>query len=311
LSLRTRLLALAALPLLPAATPAAARVPVIHAGRLIDGVSANAWSNVSIVIKDDRIVRVENGFVTPTGAEMITLSSKTVLPGFIDTHDHISMGPVWSVAGCFTHNQADQVVTGMRNARRDIETGFTTIRDCGSGTIEAPALSRAIAAKQIVGPRIWSALQPLSATGGHSDAQNGMQPNVHLGERDAAIIDSAEDARREVRAHHRHFAALVKIMPSGGVGSIGDDPHHMTITDEEMRSVAETAHELGMKVAAHTYGKKAIDHAIVAGVDSIDHGSYADAESYALMKKHGTFLCGAVCERRPTHDLMLSSRSSG
>ncbi len=272
------------------ATPALAKDVVIHAGKLIDGASATPRTKVSIVIKDDRIVGIENGFVTPAGAEVIDLSAKTVLPGFIDTHDHISMGPDWNVLGRFTHNQADSVLTGMRNARRDIETGFTTIRDCGSGAIEAPALIRAITAKQIVGPRIWSAMQPLSATGGHSDAQNGMQPDVHFGERDAAIVDGVQDAQRKVRAHRRDGAGLIKIMPSGGVASIGDDPNHQTMTDEEMAAITSTAHELGMKVAAHAHGKKAIDHAIVAGVDSIDHGTYADAESYALMKKHGTFL---------------------
>ena len=213
-----------------------------------------------------------------------------MLPGFIDTHDHISMGPDWSVINRFTRNQAEGVVTAMRNAVRDIEMGFTTVRDCGSGAIEAPALNRAIAARQLVGPRIWSAMQPLSATGGHSDPANGMQPEIHFEGRENSIVDGPEDAQRKVRAHRRDGAALIKIMPSGGVGSIGDDPNHMTMTDEEMRAVTATAHELGMKVAAHVHGNKAINHAVEAGVDSVDHGTYADATSYALMKKHGTFL---------------------
>jgi imidazolonepropionase-like amidohydrolase len=272
------------------AAPALARDVVIHAGTLIDGASATPRKQVSILIHDDRITGIQSGFVTPAGAEVIDLSAKTVLPGFIDTHDHISMGPDWSVINRFTRNDSDAVVTSMRNAYHDIEMGFTTIRDCGSGAIEAPAMNRAIAAGQIVGPRIWSAMQPLSATGGHSDAQNGMQPDVHFGDRLASIVDGPEDARTKVRAHRRDGATLIKIMPSGGVASIGDDPNHMTMTDEEMIAVTSTAHSLGLKVAAHAHGKKAIDHAIVDGVDSIDHGTYADAESYALMKKHGTFL---------------------
>ncbi|RYY38197.1 MAG: amidohydrolase family protein, partial [Sphingomonadales bacterium] len=263
---------------------------VIHAGTLIDGASATPRRQVSIIVKDERIVGVQAGFVTPAGAEVIDLSTKTVLPGFIDTHDHISMGTDWSVVGRFTHNQADAVIIAMRNATRDIEQGFTAVRDCGSGAIEAPALNRAIAARQIIGPRIWSAMQPLSATGGHSDPMNGMQPDIHFDGRETAIIDGAEDAQRKVRAHRRDGAALIKIMPSGGVGSIGDDPNHMTMTDAEMRAVTETAHELGMKVAAHVHGNKAINHAVEAGVDSVDHGTYADATSYKLMKEHGTFL---------------------
>lgn len=290
MKMRKLLAALLAAPALLSAAQVQAKDVVIHAGTLLDGASAQARKQMSIVIKDERIIRIENGFITPAGAEVIDLSTKTVLPGFIDVHDHISMGPDWSVLGRFTRNEADSVLTAVRNAQRDIEQGFTTVRDCGSGQIEAPALIRAIAEKKIIGPRIWSAMEPLSATGGHSDPQNGMQPEIHFEGRELSIIDGAESAQRAVRQHRRDGATLIKIMPSGGVASIGDDPNHMTMTDAEMRAVTETAHELGLKVAAHVHGNKAINHAVEAGVDSIDHGTYADAVSYKLMKEHGTFL---------------------
>ncbi|MDO6416786.1 amidohydrolase family protein [Sphingomonas sp. BIUV-7] len=290
MSVRNILAALLAAPTLLIASPAAAKDVVIHAGTLIDGVSSTPRRQVSILIKDERIVGVQPGFVTPAGAEVIDLSSKTVLPGFIDCHDHISMNPDWGVLARFTMNEADAVVTSMRSAQRDIDQGFTAVRDLGSGAIEAPAMKRAITAHQIVGPRIWTAMQPLAPTGGHSDAQNGFQPDVHFDGRELSIVDGVEDARRKVRQHRRDGATLIKIMPSGGVGSIGDDPNHMTMTDEEMRAIVETAHELGMKVAAHIHGNKAINHAVAAGVDSVEHGTYADATSYKLMKDHGTVL---------------------
>ncbi|AHE53175.1 metal-dependent hydrolase family protein [Sphingomonas sanxanigenens] len=273
-----------------AASPAVARDVVIHAGTLIDAVSKAPRSKVSIVIKDDRIVAVEPGFVTPTGAQVIDLSTATVLPGFIDTHDHISMGRDWGVLARFTQSDGDGTITAALNARREIEMGFTAVRDVGSGPIEAPALIRAINAGKLIGPRIWTALEPLAATGGHSDAANGMRPGITFAGRDAAIVDGAIDGRVKVREHQRRGATVIKIMPSGGVASIGDDPNHMTMTDEEMKSVIDTAHELGMTVAAHAHGKKAIDHVVAAGVDSVDHGTYSDAESYRLMKVHGTFL---------------------
>ncbi|QKR99499.1 amidohydrolase family protein [Sphingomonas sp. CL5.1] len=281
---------LGACALLAMTSPAMAKDVVVHAGTLIDGVSATPRRQVSILIHDDRITGIQNGFVTPAGAEVIDLSSKTVLPGFIDVHDHISMDADWGVLGRFTRNDGDAVITGIRNAERDIDQGFTAVRDCGSGGIEAPALKRAIAAKQVIGPRIWTAMQPLSATGGHSDPQNGMQPGVHFDGRELSIIDGPEDAVYKVRQHRRDGADLIKIMPSGGVASIGDDPNHMTMTDAEMKAVTDTAHSLGLKVAAHVHGNKAINHAIEAGVDSIEHGTYADATSYKLMKEHGTFL---------------------
>ena len=287
---RLRVALTAATAALAFAAPAAARDVVIHAGTLIDGVSATPKKQVSILIKDDRITGVQSGFVTPAGAEVIDLSQATVLPGFIETHDHISSSGDRRPLNRFTQTEGDAVISAMLNARREIELGFTTVRDVGSGPLTAPALIRGINSGKIVGPRLWTALEALGPTGGHSDRANGMRPDISFEGRDAAIMDGPEDAKIRVREHRRRGATVIKIMPSGGVASIGDDPHHMTMTDDEMKSAIDTAHELGMKVAAHAHGKKAIDHVILAGVDSIEHGTYADAESYRLMKAHGTFL---------------------
>ncbi|ARS27789.1 metal-dependent hydrolase family protein [Sphingomonas sp. KC8] len=279
-----------ALALAAGAAPALAKDVVIHAGKLIDGVAATPRNKVSIIIKDDRIVSVENGFVTPTGAEVIDLSAATVLPGFIETHDHISSSGDRRPMNRFTQSEGDAIIAGVLNMRREVELGFTTVRDMGSGPLTGPALVRAIEGKKIVGPRLWPALEALGPTGGHSDRANGMRPDIRFDGREAAIVDTPEEARIRVREHQRRGARVIKIMPSGGVASIGDDPHHMVMTDAEMKAVVETAHALGLKVAAHAHGKKAIDHAVLAGVDSIEHGTYADAESYKLMKERGTFL---------------------
>ena len=287
---RLRQALIAATAALAFAAPAAAKDVVIHAGTLIDGASATPKKQVSILIKDDRITGVQSGFVTPAGAEVIDLSQARVLPGLIETHDHISSSGDRRPLNRFTQTEGDAVISAMLNARREIELGFTTVRDVGSGPLTAPALIRGINSGRIVGPRLWTALEALGPTGGHSDRANGVRPDISFEGRDAAIIDGPEEAKIKVREHRRRGATVIKIMPSGGVGSIGDDPHHMTMADDEMKSVIDTAHELGMKVAAHAHGKKAIDHVIMAGVDSIEHGTYADAESYKLMKEHGTFL---------------------
>lgn len=289
-SLSFRLLAAAAL-LCTTAAPAPARDVVVHAGRLIDGASARPREKVSIIVKDDRIVDVQAGFVTPTGAEVVDLSSATVLPGLIDMHDHITgqysgRNPI---AERFTTSEIDTAYQSVAYARRTLDAGFTSVRDVGGDTGVVVALKRAIASGAIQGPRLWVSGHPLGPSGGHGDPQNGIRTDLDLhGEN--KVIDGPDDAVRVVRQMHRDGVNLIKIMPSGGVLSIGDDPNATLMTDAEIRAVVDTAHRLGMRVAAHAHGQDAIVRASALGVDSIEHGSFGDAAAYKVMKEHGTWL---------------------
>jgi imidazolonepropionase-like amidohydrolase len=273
-------------------SPVLAKDQVIHAGRLIDGVSKTPREHVSIVIHDDRITGVENGFVTPAGVEVIDLSSATVLPGLIDCHDHVTMQADGGnpVAEAVTRTALDDVLEATLYARRTLEAGFTSIRNVSAFGGTDIALKRAINKGFVVGPRMWVSGQALSPTGGHGDPSNGLDPDLshpHWGD---MVVDGPFEARKAVRLLRKNGADLVKIMPSGGVLSIGDNPEEQLMDDDEIAAVVAEAHELGMKVAAHAHGKKAIDSAVRLGVDSIEHGSYADAQSYASMKQHGTYL---------------------
>jgi imidazolonepropionase-like amidohydrolase len=265
---------------------------VIHAGRLIDGVGKTPRQTMSILVHDDRIVSVEAGFQTPAGVRVIDLSGATVLPGLIDCHDHItaSFHPGDPIRNGVTRTNYDDEIDAVNNARAELMAGFTSIRDVGANTGVVVALKKAVNAGLIPGPRMWVAGSPLSPTGGHGDAANGLDPELTGPGWTDNLVDSPEAARRAVRLRRREGADLIKILPSGGVMSIGDDPKLQLMADDEIKAVVETAHALGMKVAAHAHGKLAIDHAIALGVDSIEHGSYADAESYKLFKAHGTYL---------------------
>ena len=310
MNLRKAMLAAAAVAILAAmAAPAGARDLVIHAGRLIDGTGKPARDKVSILVHDERITAIQDGFTTPKGAEVIDLSTSTVLPGLIDDHVHITQSfhrgdPVHNAV---TRTAYDDEIDGVLNARNTLMAGFTSIRDVGSATGVVVALKHAINSGTIPGPRMWVAGTPLGPTGGHGDAANGIDPELsHPGWTDN-LIDSPEQARRTVRRLRREGVDLIKIMPSGGVMSIGDDPKLQLMTDDEIRAVIETAHSLNMKVAAHAHGKAAIDHTIALGVDSIEHGTYADADSYKLFRAHGTYfvptmLVGSkVLEHAKTH----------
>jgi imidazolonepropionase-like amidohydrolase len=188
-----------------------------------------------------------------------------------------------------TRTDADDTIDAVANARATLLAGFTAIRDVGGQTKVVVALKRSIAAGVVPGPRMWVAGTPLGPTGGHGDAANGLDPELeHPGWGDN-LIDSPEAARKTVRRLRREGADLIKIMPSGGVMSIGDNPKLQLMADDEIKAVIDTAHSLGMKVAAHAHGKEAIDHTLALGVDSIEHGTYADAESYKLFKAHGAY----------------------
>ena len=271
---------------------ASAKDVVIHAGRLIDGVSNAPRDKVSILVRDDRIISVEPGFTAPAGAEMVDLSTATVLPGLIDCHDHItaSFHKGDPIRNAVTRTDFDDEIDAVNNARAELMAGFTTIRDVGASTPVIMALKKAVNAGETPGPRMWVSGAPISPTGGHGDPANGLDPELEHPHWNDSIVDSPEAARRVVRTLRREGADLIKILPSGGVMSIGDDPKLQLMADDEIKAVIDTAHSLGMKVAAHAHGEAAINHAVELGVDSIEHGSYADAKSYALMKAHGTYL---------------------
>jgi len=269
-----------------------ARDVVIHAGTLFDGVTDSPRTQVSILVRDDKIVSIDSGFAAPAGAEIIDLSNATVMPGFIDCHVHISsLLPSRTNATEYwlTHSDIDRALDAAVFVRQMLQQGFTSARDVGGGD-DTVSVRNAVNDGKIPGPRLWVSLEPLGPTAGHGDPKNGMDPGLSHPGWDRGVVDSPDQARLRVREHRGRGADLIKLMPSGGIASTGDDPRQQLMTNEEMRVAVETAHSLGMKVAAHIYPAEAIENAVRAGVDSVEHGSFATAQTFALMKAHGTYL---------------------
>jgi len=264
----------------------------VHAGALLDGVSDTPRKQVTILIHDDRITGIEAGFTQPAGARVIDLSKQTVMPGFIDCHIHIGAklpSSTNATEDWVTHSAIDRAFDAAVYARAMLQQGFTSARDVGGGD-ETVSLRNAINDGKEAGPRLWVALEPLGPTAGHGDPRSGLDPDLSHPGWDNGIVNTVDDARIKVREHRRRGADLIKIMPSGGIASTGDNPRQQLMTNDEIRTAIETAHALGMKVAAHTYPSDAIDNTVKAGVDSIEHGSFASAETLALMKARGTYL---------------------
>jgi imidazolonepropionase-like amidohydrolase len=276
----------------PAPAQPEAKLPArsaIHAGRLLDPRTGNYATNVFIVVEGDRIASV--GASEPAGMPVIDLSSQTVLPGLTDCHAHI-LG-----------NQKDESPTeglrmsspmgalwGYRNLQIWLDHGFTSLRDAGETDLAYGQLALRDAIKQglIRGPRIVSAGNFISVTGGHGD-YDVLSPDQAMPRRPniANTVDEVNDA---VRHDIKYGADWIKLMATGGVGDPISDYRVEELSEEQMARAVEVAHRAGKKVMAHAEGTEGIKAAVRAGVDSIEHGTMLDEEGASLMEQRGTWL---------------------
>jgi imidazolonepropionase-like amidohydrolase len=270
---------------------AAPGVTALLCGHLIDTVAGKVLGESTIVIESGHVREVLSGAQTPAGAMAIDLKSQTCMPGLIDSHTHLTgQTSRTEYVDRYHWNVADYAIRSTVYARRTLLAGFTTVRNLGDGANESAALRNAINAGVIPGPRIFTAGKAIGSTGGHADPTDGLNQTLarDLGAVDG-IINGPEDAVKAVREHYKLGDDVIKIMPSGGVLDEGASGDNSQMTLEEIRAVVSTAHDYGFAVAAHAHGAEAIRRAVIGGVDSIEHGTFMDAEDMKLMVEHGTY----------------------
>ncbi|MDB5341760.1 MAG: amidohydrolase [Schlesneria sp.] len=265
---------------------------IIHAGRLIDGRSDEPMLQVSIMVEEGRITQVVRGYREPgDGDTLIKLTEHTVMPGLMDMHTHLqSQFSKDAYTERFFMDEADYALRSTVYARATLLAGFTTVRDLGDNGTNSVALRKAIDQGWVPGPRIFTAGKSIATTGGHADPTNGLKGDYR---RDTGplegVINGVDDARKAVRQRYKDGADLIKLTATGGVLSLAASGQNPQFTDEELIAIVATAKDYGMRVAVHAHGTEGIKRAVLAGVDSIEHGTFMTDEVIQLMKEKGTY----------------------
>ena len=276
--------ALAALCLAPG-TPA--ETIVVTGARLVDVLAGRETERPQIVISDGRISAVgRQGDPAPADARRLDLGNRTILPGLIDMHVHLTSDPRISGYRRLEYTDSFWMAVGVANARKTLEAGFTTVRNVGSGEYQDVGLMEGIDHGYIAGPRIVPATYALGSTGGHCDATQ-FPPSITTP--GTQIANSPDEYRALVRKVHKYGAKVIKVCMTGGVLSKRDSVGAQQVSPEEIKAIVEEAHRLGLRVAVHAHGTEGINDALRAGVDTIEHASLADAESFKLAREHGAW----------------------
>lgn len=275
---------------------------VLKAARLFDSHAGKMIAPATVVVTGKQITSI-NGATAPAGASVIDLGDATLLPGFIDAHTHLTMDfdPDFDGARLkgLELTPAEQAIHAAANAKVTLLAGFTTVRDVGSNDFVDVALRNAIRDGITPGPRMLVAVTAIGSTGGHCD--NGVGFRYGMLKRESGpedgVINSPDDARYAVRFNIKYGADVIKTCATGGVLSLKDSVDAPELTQAELDALVSAAHDLGRKAAAHAHGAEGAKRAIRAGIDSIEHGTFLDAEALRMMHEHGTFLVPTLSTR--------------
>ena len=265
-------------------------------GWLADVDAGEVRPDVTLVFDGERVADVLPGDATVPEGDVLDLSTCVVAPGLIDLHTHlVGIEESGSYGDILIETEADAALLGVRNARRTIDCGFTTVRDVGTFRAFADtSLKRAIDEGYVVGPRMLCAGAYVTTTEGGGEV-TGFAADVEVpSTMRVGVSDSADEVRRAVRRIMAHGAHFIKVIATGAVLAPGTNPGAPEYTEDEIRAAVDEASNYGTFVAAHAHGAEGIKRATRAGVRSIEHGSFADNESLALMAERGTYLVADV-----------------
>ena len=270
----------------------------IHAGKVYESNTGKYLSNKTIIISDNIISSIEDGFIEPKNQniELYDLKTKVIIPGLIDFHVHMESesGGKEKYINRFQDSKVDVAFKSTVVAKKTLLAGFTTVRDVGGSGVNI-ALRNAINRGLVVGPRIFTSGKTIATTGGHGDPTNGYRQDLFddPGPQDG-VVNSISDARKAVRYRYKNGADLIKITATGGVMSMAKNGQNPQFTEEVMKAIVITANDYGMHVAAHAHGDEGMFRAVKAGVKTIEHGSIMKERTMKLMKEKNAYLVPTI-----------------
>ncbi len=274
---------------------------VLKATRLFDGQSDHVIEPGVVVVSGNKIVSV--GGAPPASARVIDLGDATLLPGFIDSHTHLTMDFDPDYIGARQRQESRTIpelaIRATANAKKTLMAGFTSVRDVGSSEFLDVGLRNSINAGVVPGPRMLVCVHALGSTGGHCDSGDGYRFGFlrhEMGPEDG-VINTPDQARYAVRFNIKYGADVIKTCATGGVLSPTDDVDAPQLTQAELDALVSEAHDLRRKTAAHAHGAEGAKRAIRAGIDSVEHGTFLDDDALRMMREHGTYLVPTLAVR--------------
>jgi imidazolonepropionase-like amidohydrolase len=274
-------------------------VTALHARGVLDVDTGDVIESGWVVVEGTQIASVgTDGSVAADAGEVIELPDLTLIPGLMDMEvDLVLGGPGAGLTDPVVTDPVKMTLRATVNGRRTLRAGFTTVRNLGlfvktGGYLLDVALSEAVEAGWVDGPRIVPAGHAICPTGGHLDpsAQSNLAPHMMPLSVEEGIADGVDEVRRAVRYQVKHGAQLIKCCASGGVIASRGPSGAQQYSDDELRAIADEAHRRGLKVAAHCHGDQAVNAAIDAGIDCIEHGFMIGDDTIQRLVETGTFL---------------------
>jgi imidazolonepropionase-like amidohydrolase len=264
---------------------------VIYTSEYIDVLNEKVILDSSITIDEGLIISIDSGYIEVDKTNtLIDLRGYTLMPGLMDMHVHFGQEYLSKSERPGKVERETAAIMATQHAYKTLKAGFTTVRQVGDSGMVAISLRDAINAGHVIGPRIFTSGKSIATTGGHADPTNGMASGAYIyPTAEDGVINGPYDAYAAVRQRYKDGADGIKLTVTGGVLSVAKSGDNPQFTAEEVASVVNAAKDYGMWVAVHAHGAEGMKRAVIAGVNSVEHGTFMTEEVMDLMIKNGTY----------------------